>query len=35
MLRLLHGRVFSEGDARELKAAMDAASEVIGYAGCD
>ena len=35
MLRLLQGRGFSEEDSRGLKAAMDAVSEVIGYAGCD
>jgi hypothetical protein len=35
MLRLLQGRGFSKRDARQLKAAMDAASEVVGYAGRD
>jgi antitoxin (DNA-binding transcriptional repressor) of toxin-antitoxin stability system len=35
LLRLLNGRGFSEGDSRQLKAAMDAVSEVIGYAGRD
>jgi prevent-host-death family protein len=35
ILRLLRGRGFSAKDSAELKAAMDAASEVIGYAGCD
>jgi len=31
LLRLLRGRGFSEKDSRELKQAMDAASEVLGY----
>lgn len=35
MLRLLRGRGFSPEDSKELKAAMDAASEVVGYAGRD
>jgi prevent-host-death family protein len=35
LLRLLRGRGFSAEDSRELKAAMDAASEIIGYAGRD
>ncbi len=35
LLRLLRGRGFSEKDSRELKQAMDAASEVLGYAGRD
>jgi hypothetical protein len=34
-LRVLHGRGFSAQDSNELKAAMDAASAVIGYAGRD
>jgi len=34
LLRLLRGRGFNATDTRELKAAMDSASEVIGYAGC-
>jgi prevent-host-death family protein len=35
LLRLLRGRGLSESDSRELKRAMDAASEVFGYAGRD
>jgi hypothetical protein len=35
LLRLLRGRGFSEKDSRELKQAMDAASEVLGCAGRD
>jgi antitoxin (DNA-binding transcriptional repressor) of toxin-antitoxin stability system len=35
LLRLLRGRGFSATDSQELKAAMDSASEVIGYAGRD
>jgi prevent-host-death family protein len=35
LLRLLRGRGFSEADAAEMKSAMDAASEVLGYAGGD
>ena len=35
LLRLLRGRGFSAEDSKELKVAMDAASEVVGYAGCD
>ncbi len=35
LLRLLRGRGFSAKDSRELKAAMDATSEVVGYAGRD
>jgi prevent-host-death family protein len=35
MLRLMRGRGFSTKDSEELKAAIDAASEVIGYAGRD
>jgi hypothetical protein len=35
LLRLLRGRGLSEFDSRELKHAMDAASEVFGYAGRD
>jgi prevent-host-death family protein len=35
LLRLLRGRGFNATDTGELKAAMDSASEVIGYAGCD
>jgi prevent-host-death family protein len=34
-LRLLRGRGLSAEDSEELKAAMDAASDVIGYAGRD
>ena len=35
LVRLLRGRGFSEADSRELKQAMDAASEVFGDAGRD
>jgi prevent-host-death family protein len=35
LLRLLRGRNFSSADERELRAAMDHASEVVGYAGRD
>jgi prevent-host-death family protein len=35
LLRLLRGRGLQTADSKELKAAMDSASEVIGYAGCD
>jgi prevent-host-death family protein len=35
LLRIMRGRGFSDQDFLELKAAMDSASEVIGYAGCD
>jgi prevent-host-death family protein len=35
LLRLLRGRGFNAGDSEELQAAMDRASEVVGYAGCD
>lgn len=35
VLRLLSDRGFTEGDQQQLQAAMDAASAVIGYAGCD
>jgi prevent-host-death family protein len=35
ILRLLQGRGFSKEDSRQLKSAMDAASEVVGYAGGD
>jgi prevent-host-death family protein len=35
LLRLLRGRGFSAEDFRDLKRAMDAASQVIGYAGRD
>ena len=35
LLRLLGGRGFSPADTRELQSAMDAASEVVGYAGRD
>jgi antitoxin (DNA-binding transcriptional repressor) of toxin-antitoxin stability system len=35
LLRLLRGRGLSESDSTELKAAADAVSEVIGYAGGD
>jgi antitoxin (DNA-binding transcriptional repressor) of toxin-antitoxin stability system len=33
LLRLLRGRGFTAQDSAELKAAMDSASEVIGYVG--
>ena len=35
VLRILAHISWSEADSRELKAAMDAASEVVGYAGRD
>ena len=35
LLRLLRGRGFSQADSRQLRQAMDAASEVLGYAGRD
>jgi prevent-host-death family protein len=35
LLRLLRGRGFHAADSEELKAAMDSAAEIIGYAGCD
>jgi hypothetical protein len=35
LLRLLRGRGFNAADSAQLKAAMDGASEVIGYAGGD
>jgi antitoxin (DNA-binding transcriptional repressor) of toxin-antitoxin stability system len=35
MLRLLRGRGLSTMDSKELQAAMNAASEVVGYAGRD
>jgi prevent-host-death family protein len=35
LIRLLRARGFTEEDSLELKSAMDAASEVIGYAGRD
>jgi len=35
LLRLLRGRGFSAADFEELKAAIDKASAVIGYAGGD
>jgi prevent-host-death family protein len=35
LLRLLRGRGFTAADSDELKAAMDSASEVVGYAGRD
>jgi prevent-host-death family protein len=35
LLRLLRGRGFKAKDSLELKAAMDIASEVVGYAGGD
>jgi prevent-host-death family protein len=35
LLRLLRGRGFSREDSKELQAAMDAASDVVGYAGRD
>jgi prevent-host-death family protein len=35
LLRLLRGRGFKPADSEELKSAMDSASEVLGYAGCD
>ena len=33
LLRLLRGRNFTAADAKELKAAMEGASDVIGHAG--
>ena len=35
LLRLLRGRGFTAADSRELKAAIESASEVVGYAGRD
>ncbi|HEY3854350.1 MAG TPA: type II toxin-antitoxin system Phd/YefM family antitoxin [Verrucomicrobiae bacterium] len=35
LLRLLRGRGFTSADSEELKSAMDAATEVVGYAGRD
>lgn len=35
LLRLLRGRGFSPKDTRDLQQAMDAAAEVVGYAGGD
>ena len=35
LLRLLRGRGFQPADSKELKAAMDSASEIVGYAGGD
>jgi prevent-host-death family protein len=35
LLRLLRGRGFTAADSEELQAAMDRASEVVGYAGRD
>jgi prevent-host-death family protein len=35
LLRLLRGRGFSPEDSKELQAAMNAASDVVGYAGRD
>jgi prevent-host-death family protein len=35
LLRLLRGRGFNTTDSEELKAAMDCASDVVGYAGRD
>jgi hypothetical protein len=35
LLRLLRGRGFKAKDSQELKAAMDVAAEVVGYAGGD
>jgi antitoxin (DNA-binding transcriptional repressor) of toxin-antitoxin stability system len=35
LLRLLRGRGFNTADSKELKAAMDGATEVVGYAGRD
>jgi len=35
LLRLLRGRGFQTADFEELKAAMDSAAEMIGYAGGD
>jgi antitoxin (DNA-binding transcriptional repressor) of toxin-antitoxin stability system len=35
LIRLLRGRGFSEADSRQLRQAMQEASEVIGYAGGD
>jgi ABC-type sugar transport system ATPase subunit len=34
-VRLMRGRGFTEAESRQLKQAMDAASEVFGYAGRD
>ena len=35
LLRLLRGRGFDATDSEELKAAMDRAAEIVGYAGCE
>jgi antitoxin (DNA-binding transcriptional repressor) of toxin-antitoxin stability system len=35
LLRLLRGRGFQAADSEELKAAMDSAAEMVGYAGGD
>lgn len=35
LIRLMRGRGFSAKDSRELQNAMDAAAEVMGYAGGD
>ncbi len=35
LLRLLRGRGFNTTESEELKAAMDSATEVVGYAGRD
>jgi prevent-host-death family protein len=35
LLRLLRGRNFNSADETELRSAIDQASEVVGYAGCD
>lgn len=35
LLRLLRGRGFSDADSKALKKAMDAAADVVGYAGGD
>jgi prevent-host-death family protein len=35
LLRLLRGRGFQAKDSEELKAAMDSAAELVGYAGGD
>jgi prevent-host-death family protein len=35
LLRLLRGRGFQAADCEELKAAMDSAAEMVGYAGGD
>jgi prevent-host-death family protein len=35
LLRLLRGRGFQAKDSEEMKAAMDSAAELVGYAGGD